>query len=141
VVSVPTNNSFGIVSALAWVAAIGAVVVLGPLVDRISAAEIWRRIRAIWSPEHRPETLSVVAMTVVAFALRFYQLETIPMMFHGDEGIVGQIALRPLQGQFAPLLIVNAEWPQPYVYSYMETASMLVFGTTVFGLRMLGIFF
>lgn len=141
IVSVPTTASFGVVSAVAWIAAIGAVVAIGPLLDRVSAAEIGRCIRALWSPECRPETLSVVVMTVVAFALRFYQLETIPMMFHGDEGIVGLIALRPFQGQFAPLLIVNAEWPQPYVYSYMETVSMWVFGTTVFGLRMLGVFF
>jgi len=141
IVSVPITPSFGVLSAVAWVVAIGAVVVLGPLLDRICAPEIGRYVRAAWSPEHRPETLSVVAMTVVAFALRFYQLETIPMMFHGDEGIVGQIALRPLQGQFAPFLSVNAEWPQPYVYSYLETVSMLVFGTTVFGLRMLGIVF
>src|SRR3712207_8566034 len=43
---------------------IGAVVVLGPLVDRVSAREIGGCIRALWSREHRPETLSVVAMTV-----------------------------------------------------------------------------
>lgn len=141
VVSVPTNGiEFGIVSVLAWLVAIGSVLVLGPLLDRISAAEVGRRVRSLWSPEHRPETLSVVAMTLVAFVLRVYQLETVPMMFHGDEGIVGQVALRPFNGQFAPLLVVNAEWPQPYVYTYLETVSMLVFGKTVFGLRMLGVF-
>jgi 4-amino-4-deoxy-L-arabinose transferase-like glycosyltransferase len=141
IMTVPSTNTFGILSAVAWFVAIAAVLVLGPLLDQITVAEIASRLRAPFTREHRPETLSVVAMTVVAFALRFYQLETIPMMFHGDEGIVGQIALRPFNGVFAPLLIVNAEWPQPYVYTYMETLSMWVFGTTVFGLRMLGIFF
>lgn len=139
---VASPDAFSIASTALWVVGIAAAVVLGPLLDRISAAEIRAGIcRFFRSRDHRPELASVAAMTIVAFILRVYQLEAVPAMFHGDEGIVGQMGLRILAGQYPPLLAVDGEWPQAYVYTYLTALSMWLFGADVFGLRMLGVFF
>jgi len=140
-IGLASPTTLSILSALCWLLAIAAVVALGPLLDGISVADIRNALRAAASRDHRPEIGTVLVMTLVAFALRVYHLDTVPLMMHGDEGIVGRMGLKILNGQLAPLLAVDAEWPQAYLYTYMVALSMWLFGTDVFGLRLLGVFF
>ncbi|MFN8635932.1 MAG: glycosyltransferase family 39 protein [Chloroflexota bacterium] len=136
-------TSFGVVSVASWLAAIGAAIALGLTLDEIMVSELVARGRALTAREYRPEIGAVLVMTLVAFVLRVYHLDTIPLMFHGDEGIVAQIALPILDGQWPPLFIYakDAGWPQAYMYEYLEAASMWVFGTSIFGLRFVGVVF
>lgn len=140
IVLAPTDT-FSLFSAASWALVCAAVVALGLLMDRITLAELRAGIRAAFARRNREEVGAVAAITLVAFGLRIYQLDTVPLMFHGDEGIVGQMALRILDGQRPPLLAVDAEWPQAYVYTYLEALSMWLFGANVFGLRVLGVVF
>jgi 4-amino-4-deoxy-L-arabinose transferase-like glycosyltransferase len=140
-IGLASPTALSLLSTLAWVAGIVGAVILGPMIDRFTVAEMRDGLRAALSREYRPEIGSVLIMTAVAFALRIYHLESVPPMVHGDEGIVGLMALRILDGQRPPLLAVDAAWPQAYLYTYLVALSMKLFGADVFGLRVLGVVF
>jgi 4-amino-4-deoxy-L-arabinose transferase-like glycosyltransferase len=134
-----SDTGVGVLAIACWVLAVGAVVALGPILDRVTRAEVGAALRSSLARRHRPEIASVLAITVVAFVLRVYQLETVPPMFHGDEGEIGLIALSILDGREYPFFWTSPYWRLPYLFSYLQALSMWLFGPTVFGIRMLSV--
>lgn len=54
-----------------------------------------------WLRGHQREILVVTAITVLGAAVRFYKLGAIPGVINGDEGIIGQAALRTVEQPLA----------------------------------------
>lgn len=81
----------------------------------------------------------VAALTAIAFALRIYDLENLPPIVHVDEGEMGMFGLDILAGKPIPFFYTAPFWGLPLIFNYLQAACMAIFGTTVFGLRMLSV--
>ena len=125
------------VSVATWLLAIGGLVAVGLHLDGLALADVWRKTRTIFARRHRPELASVLVITGVAFAMRFYNLEMIPPLFHGDEGFMGLFGLDIMEGQRYPFFATSNLWGLPFLFNYLQALSMWIFGANVFGLRML----
>lgn len=95
----------------------------------------WRQ-RAWWG-----EAALVVVLTLVAFVLRAYDLEHFPPPMHGDEGEIGMLALRVLEGK-EPLPLFATSWGDlPNALFYFKAIALALFGKTEVGLRLLSALF
>lgn len=95
----------------------------------------WDDLRRWWQQYYR-EVIMVAIITIIAGALRFYQLENIPNMINGDEGWTGMVAL----GRFplAPFIYGNPfSFAEGFGRPYLDTfaAAINIFGQNKFGLR------
>ncbi len=80
----------------------------------------------------------VIPVILIAFALRFYNLETLPPL-HGDEGEMGLAALNVLQNEAPPLTAVG--WmDHPALFHYLQAGPVAIFGRTGLALRILSVF-
>lgn len=79
----------------------------------------------------------VIPIILIAFALRFYDLETLPPL-HGDEGEMGLAALKVLENQAPPLTAVG--WlDHPALFHYLQAGPVAIFGRTGLALRILSV--
>jgi 4-amino-4-deoxy-L-arabinose transferase-like glycosyltransferase len=86
------------------------------------------------------EAAGLAAVTLVAFALRAHALASVPVVVHGDEGEMGDLALRILDGSLRPPpFAISPFWGFPFLWHICQAASMAVFGLGVEGLRMPGV--
>ncbi len=86
-------------------------------------------------PLRRLELLLLVLIVILGFGLMSYRVADIPPGFHGDEGESGMQALQLLHGEVESLISVG--WYHLPMMSFAWHAiSMMLFGDTVFGLRM-----
>ncbi len=133
--------SINLLTALFWGLAMASLVAIGFELDGLPYGVIRDGIRTALAPEHRAEVASVAAIMVVAFVMRAYRVDTIPPMFHGDEGEVGLTAVSVLEGRSYPILTTSPEWALPYIFTYMQAASLSIFGVNATGIRMLSVVF
>ena len=92
--------------------------------------------RSVWA-----ELALVVFIAFAAFVLRAYDLRTYPPVMHGDEGEMGVIALGILAGKTPPLFEASPFFSLPYVFNYLQAATLALFGQDETGLRMLSVLF
>ncbi len=79
----------------------------------------------------------VIPVILIAFALRFHNLETLPPL-HGDEGEMGLAALRVLANEAPPLTAVG--WmDHPAFFHYIQAVPVAIFGRTGLALRILSV--
>lgn len=91
----------------------------------------WRRLKRHWI-----EVCLVMLIVALGFALRAYDLDSIPGGFHGDEGEWAMDAVGILEGERVPPF--GTGWDMhPSLFSYLQALSMKVFGMNVTGVRML----
>ncbi len=85
---------------------------------------------------HRWEMLAMLLLMVLAFLLRQAYVANIPNSIHGDEGEMGLLARKVLDGTLRDPFIT--EWlGHPTLWFFFQGASLKVFGDTIGGLRML----
>ncbi|MBL8062168.1 MAG: glycosyltransferase family 39 protein [Anaerolineales bacterium] len=88
-----------------------------------------------WFRAHRYEILSVVLVTALAVAIRFYRLGEVPRVLDGDEGAVGLSAQNTVAGA---LTNPFALWDNfGSLYLQLINFSLRVFGINAFALRLL----
>ena len=88
----------------------------------------------------RWETLALAAIILLALALRLYRLDSIPPGMWGDEANDGLEALRVLSGQFSTPF--TTDWGgNPAMKAFVNAASFVIFGPTIFGLRVVAAIF
>ena len=87
---------------------------------------------------HRKEILLVGLCTLLGFTLRFVALTSIPANFGGDEGEMGMEAIRVLQGDLTNMFATGWLF-HPTFFFFLQALSLKLFGTSVFGLRMLSV--
>lgn len=75
----------------------------------------------------RRELALVLAIGLLALALRSWRLDLYPNGFHGDEGIFGREAWAILQGKGAPLFGVG-EWNHPGGYFHLYAVWLAILG-------------
>lgn len=93
---------------------------------------------SIFSRSHIFELLTVAGILILAFVARAYDLSHIPRAFAGDEGEMAASALDVLRGKLVNPFITG--WlTMPTLYSYAQSFSLRLFGTTVFGIRMFSV--
>jgi 4-amino-4-deoxy-L-arabinose transferase-like glycosyltransferase len=91
-----------------------------------------------WFKENRTEIIGVALIGLAAFALRFYQLLDNPYPVHKDEGNLGLESLKILWGQIANFF--NPGWAtNPVWISIPYSASIAIFGNTIFAIRILSV--
>ncbi len=79
----------------------------------------------------------VIPVILIAFALRFHNLETLPPL-HGDEGEMGLAALKVLENEAPPLTAVG--WmDHPALFHYLQAGPVAIFGRTGLALRILSV--
>jgi hypothetical protein len=111
------------VAVLAWVLGI-SLGILGS----------WRSERGRPRIDRR-QVLAALALALLAFALRIYQVEDIPIVFTGDEASMGLSALRFIQGDVNNIFAVG--WfSHPALFFYIQSKYIDVFGRTVLALRL-----
>ncbi len=106
-----------------------------------SPAAVSRDERALlWT---RVDWLIVVALTVLALALRLYQLGALLPPMHGDEGEMGLLALLARYGPASGLSpqplppFSTAFLDHPTLFHYLQVLPLLLFGDTITALRTL----
>lgn len=104
-------------------------------------AYFYLKLLALRQPQIALETGLVVLITLIAFALRVYDLDHYPPPMHGDEGEMGILALQILGGTNLPFFGASPFFGLPYVFNYLQAVSMAIFGTDEAGLRMLSVVF
>ncbi len=127
-------------SAILWLGALASIIA-GVLwhdrldnTDRASVFVNWRVT----------DWVLLVILAGIAFGLRVYLIDAILPPFHGDEGEMGDLALRVFQNASLPfgrqvLLFNTAFLGHPTLFYYLQAGAMLVFGKTEIGLRLLSI--
>ena len=79
----------------------------------------------------------IIPIILIAFALRFYNLETLPPL-HGDEGEMGLVALKVLENKAPPLTAIG--WlDHPALFHYLQAGPVAIFGRTALALRLLSV--
>ncbi len=88
-----------------------------------------------WLKTHRNELIAVGAVTLLAFAFRFYQLGSTPRVINGDEGRMGIVAEMTTSGPYANPF---ALWDN-FGTLYLQAINLMFqfFGATAFSLRLL----
>jgi 4-amino-4-deoxy-L-arabinose transferase-like glycosyltransferase len=87
-------------------------------------------------PYARWERGALIALTLAAMLLRAWSIAEIPANFGGDEGEMGMAARNVLYGLEAHPFVTG--WlSHPMLWFFLQAGSLLVFGDSVFGLRML----
>ncbi|HSH80319.1 MAG TPA: glycosyltransferase family 39 protein [Herpetosiphonaceae bacterium] len=117
-----------------WIVALAALLLGAWLEDRRVAHQPLPRLGGQRMPVL--ETAALICLTLLAFGLRAYDLAHYPAPFHGDEGEMGLMALRILEGR--PLPPFGIGWADlPTLFYYLQAASLAVWGRNEVGLRML----
>ncbi|HWQ11757.1 MAG TPA: glycosyltransferase family 39 protein [Roseiflexaceae bacterium] len=99
-----------------------------------SAAEAADEVQA--PPYARWERWALAVLTLAALLVRAWSLAEIPANFGGDEGEMGVAARNVLYGlERRPF--VTGWLSHPMLWFYLQAGALLVFGDSVFGLRML----
>jgi 4-amino-4-deoxy-L-arabinose transferase-like glycosyltransferase len=116
---------------LAWAAAIGLLLAGAWRLTTPRPAISRASLRAA-----RWEIATVLALTLLALALRAYLLERLPQNFGGDEGEMGMNARAVLHGGVRDAFATG--WlSHPNLWFFLQALALRVFGDTIFGLRML----
>jgi 4-amino-4-deoxy-L-arabinose transferase-like glycosyltransferase len=80
----------------------------------------------------------IVLITLVGLLLRVIDLPNLPPMVHGDEGEVGMLALRVLEGEEAlPIFASTIFGQNPAGFPYLMAPLLALFGRNEVGLRLL----
>ncbi len=121
-----------------WLASMVFAVITSVLYDRRS--RWWQRIiqAAGW---RWIDTTAVVILAMVALVIRIHHLgPTLPFM-HGDEGEMGLLARRALNGSAAgarPLPVFGTEFlDHPTLFHYVQAGALAVLGDSITSLRVL----
>lgn len=87
---------------------------------------------------HSFEMFSLSAILLLAFAVRAFDLATIPRAFGGDEGEMGASAIDALHGRIDNPFITG--WfSHPTLFFFLQGLAMRLFGETIFGIRLLSV--
>jgi 4-amino-4-deoxy-L-arabinose transferase-like glycosyltransferase len=127
-VSVDTNR----VAAVTWVCSVilGSVVVWGKQLQTINIRSLQAGIRA-----NRVELILLLAIVLLAFALRTIDLTTHPYPWSGDEASVGKEALRIINEEVTNFFDVG--WSLQPNWSFVPTAiTELIFGNSILAIRL-----
>jgi 4-amino-4-deoxy-L-arabinose transferase-like glycosyltransferase len=117
---------------LMWVVGIGLT--MGAIVWPGRSA--WARARSLLPRAVGWEWASVAVLTLAAFGLRAWALGSIPYTLGGDEGAHGMLALDVIEGRLGHPFLMGT-MSMPTLYYWPLAGSLLLFGDSVFGLRML----
>jgi len=98
----------------------------------------WKKVLDWWRI-HRVEVLSVLILAVVAFVLRAYAVDSIPYSLGGDEATQGVGALEFLEGTRTNMFAISDWYFYPNFGYFSLSLSLMLFGRTVTGLRMLAV--
>jgi len=99
-----------------------------------SGLKDWSRRLAMRVSQPSPETVAVVGLMLVAGALRFWSLESVPTVLSGDEASMGLEAARVLAGRLTNPFATG--WlSHPTLYFFMQAPFVWLFGRTVSALR------
>ncbi|MCC7366849.1 MAG: glycosyltransferase family 39 protein [Chloroflexi bacterium] len=128
-------------SVLPWLLALGLLLAAATRLDGIRRTHLRHICTAPRRRSMRLELATVAAISLVALVLRAYQLEAYPPAFHGDEGELALIAREILKGQRFSLFGTSSFSSIPFMFSYLQAASMLVFGQGIVGARMVSVLF
>ena len=91
------------------------------------------RIRR-WLGQNRIEFAILAALVVGALALRLFRLDSVPLVFGGDEATMGFASLRFLEGQDRNMFVVGPG-SHPTMFFLVQAGAMKVLGADVVGLR------
>jgi len=116
---------------LLWVAMMGCY-----LCGFLGCPPRWERIRDLWRAHWR-EALVLAGVGVLAFLLRAYAVGRIPYSLGGDEATQGLGALAFLEGTQTDMFAISDWFFYPSFGYFSISWSLLLFGRTVAGLRML----
>ena len=121
-----------LVSLAAW--GLGLLLFLLAFVPSDAPGRCYRCLRRLFT-QHRSETLLLVAVWVLAIALRTVNLGAIPSILTGDEGAMGLEAVKVLDGlQVNPF---STGWTShPTLYFYSLALFLKLAGQNVTGLRL-----
>lgn len=105
--------------------------------ERRVCSQFWKRLSRLFTPAVA-ETGVLVAVIVVATIFRFYRIEAAPPGLQHDEVFQGNFAIRILNGEWPIFFDLNGgEEP---LYMYLVALSFLIFGRTLFAIRIVSIF-
>lgn len=154
------RSDFSMIGVSGWLAALGLLLAAGFVHDRqassqsssstVSDSEGVGQIH--WTGF---DWAATIGLTLLAFALRIYQIGATLPPFHGDEGEMGMLALLALHGPdfsstFNPIFGTDSQPLQPFstaflghptLFHYLQAFGMLLFGETVTGLRVVSVIF
>ena len=147
-----TRSDFSMIGVLGWLAALGLILAAGFVHDRRSSSKSSFSTvsdnggvgQIHWT---RFDWAATIGLTLLAFALRIYQIGTTLPPFHGDEGEMGMLALLALHG---PIFGTDSQPLQPFstaflghptLFHYLQAFGMLLFGETATGLRVISVIF
>ncbi len=82
-----------------------------------------------------PEFLPPAGLALLSLCLGLYRLTDVPYTVHGDEGMVGIYARRILEGDITSFFS-TAWYSLPQFFFWVPTIGMMLFGDSLFGLRM-----
>jgi len=88
-----------------------------------------------WLNEHRKEILTVGGLTLVAAALRFITLGSIPNVVDGDEGLLGTLAMGVLKGNLNNMMATV--YGNSTLFLFIMAGVIKVLGPSALALRML----
>jgi 4-amino-4-deoxy-L-arabinose transferase-like glycosyltransferase len=101
----------------------------------VSAGKRFETASQTSEPITRLEVVLLALIVILGFVLQGYRVAEIPPGFHGDEAESGMQALQLLHGQVQSLISVG--WYHLPMLSFVwHAVSMIIFGDTVYGLRM-----
>lgn len=129
-----TSGAVMFIALFVWVLTFIALGLLGLELDGLAPRDALAAVRSMFARHNRPELASVLAIMVVAAALRLYNLGTVPAAVHGDEGEVGRVSLAVLEGQ-PYSYFTTAPYYEPV--SYVVAGFIAILGPSVTALRML----
>ncbi|MGE3271560.1 MAG: ArnT family glycosyltransferase [Chloroflexota bacterium] len=138
-VALTVKDSYSAWAIGAWVGALACLIAAGPVQDRVTVAQAGGWLREPFAVRHRPELGTILAIAAVGLILRTYDLSQIPPLFHGDEGEMGLLARKILEGQRFPFFSSAPFQETAFLAHYLRAVSLKVFGPTVFGLRVLSV--
>jgi 4-amino-4-deoxy-L-arabinose transferase-like glycosyltransferase len=99
-----------------------------------SGLKDWSRRLARRVIQPSPEAAALGALTLVAGALRFWSLESVPTVLSGDEASMGLEAARVLAGRLTNPFATG--WlSHPTLYFFLQAPFVWLFGRTVSALR------
>lgn len=98
--------------------------------QRLSLEKLWLKIK-----ENRVEILTVIAITILAAILRFFNLGQVPRVLDGDEGLVGLAAQATADGRLSNPFALWENFGA--LYLQMINGMLRLFGATPFALRLL----